>query len=206
MNQDARQVLLQTLLNSNAAPAVGSESHALPDASDVYQMLGQNSPKARLIAQYLAQRQAETAQDELEAGLDLDWEDADAGGREEGMSDAIRPMRQLVQDMYAELAELRERNDTLAAALGACYLCWGEDPHCEVCRGRGGPGASTPDRQLFATLVVPAARRLRRQGALEESRPFAREPLSRPAGYTERREETAQELQAPVSLREQANH
>jgi hypothetical protein len=61
-----------------------------------------------------------------------------------------------VRDLCAELEELRERNDVLAAALGACHLCWGEDPGCPACGGLGRPGAAPPDRQLFARLVAPA--------------------------------------------------
>jgi hypothetical protein len=63
--------------------------------------------------------------------------------------------------MYQELEILRARNDSLAEALGACHLCWGEDPACEVCAGRGGPGFVLPRRAQFSRLVVPAARRLK---------------------------------------------
>ena len=48
--------------------------------------------------------------------------------------------------------------DRLAAALGACPACWGEDPSCRWCRGRGAPGALAPDPEEFTTWVVPAVR------------------------------------------------
>jgi hypothetical protein len=60
--------------------------------------------------------------------------------------------------LLAEVEGLRLRCDSLASALGACALCWGVEAACRVCRGRGGPGFSTPDRELFNELVVPAVR------------------------------------------------
>ena len=54
---------------------------------------------------------------------------------------------------------LRAVVDTLAMALGACAACWGTDPACAVCGGRGRPGARSPDPMLFRELVLPAARR-----------------------------------------------
>ena len=64
-----------------------------------------------------------------------------------------------------ELEQLRHRNDQLAAALGACYLCWGEDPVCPICEGAGVPGASPPRPRYFAVYVLPVLNRLRRKPA-----------------------------------------
>jgi hypothetical protein len=60
----------------------------------------------------------------------------------------------------AEVQALRARNDVLAAALGACHLCWGEDFGCGSCRGRGSPGARRPEPVSFRRYVTPALRRL----------------------------------------------
>ena len=60
-----------------------------------------------------------------------------------------------------ELAALRQVNATLAAALGACPLCWGDD-ECDACEGGGRPGYVRPDPELFDELVVPAIARMRR--------------------------------------------
>ena len=43
----------------------------------------------------------------------------------------------------------------LAAALGACGVCWGDDPGCAACRGRGKPGMTRPDFELRARLLGP---------------------------------------------------
>jgi hypothetical protein len=75
-------------------------------------------------------------------------------GDEENAESSLEAMKQ-------ELADLREANDTVAAALGACPYCWGGDRNCEVCRGRGRSGYRRPDPALFNELVVPAIQRVR---------------------------------------------
>ena len=66
-----------------------------------------------------------------------------------------------VQDLLVELDGLRLVNDTTAAALGACPICWGGQGDCDECGGKGHAGSRAPDLQLFRELVVPAVRRLR---------------------------------------------
>jgi hypothetical protein len=61
----------------------------------------------------------------------------------------------------AEFDALRRRNDIFAAAVGACEMCWGDDPACPVCWGEGRPGWAAPNRGLFAEVAGPALRRLR---------------------------------------------
>ena len=58
-----------------------------------------------------------------------------------------------------ELEELRQRNEALAAALGACFVCWGTDIFCTHCGGEGRRGATAPDPRLFNQLVAPAVAR-----------------------------------------------
>jgi len=102
----------------------------------------------------------------VELLLDSDPADADdiaaAGAIEDDgtfdhdLDDDDRAMRGADDE---ELDALREMNDTLAAALGACPLCWGGEPAC-ACRGRGRAGARPPDPELFDELVMPAVRRV----------------------------------------------
>jgi hypothetical protein len=61
-----------------------------------------------------------------------------------------------VRPIERELDDLREVNDTLAAALGACPLCWGGQDDCPGCGGSGSPGSTLPDERLFDDLVGPA--------------------------------------------------
>jgi hypothetical protein len=93
---------------------------------------------------------------------------------------AVRRLRRHLQAVEAELDELRERNDCLAAALGACYECWGEDPDCDICGGDGRPGSSLPDRRLFKEIVDPAIRAVQ----AERQRRRARESDRRSKGGT----------------------
>jgi hypothetical protein len=67
-------------------------------------------------------------------------------------------LRSYVTDLVEEVTVLRETVDTLAAALGACAECWGEDPTCRWCRGRGLPGFAPPEPAAFDQLVAPAVR------------------------------------------------
>jgi hypothetical protein len=103
----------------------------------------------------------------------------------------------------AELAQLRTENgrlkelnrtllahsDFLAAAVGACPECWGEDAECRECGGQGGPGAYVPERICFEEIVRPvldrmrqrlAARRRRAQPAPERNARSERAPAPQP--------------------------
>lgn len=95
----------------------------------------------------------------------------------------MHELRANVSNVYAELEALRERNDTLAAALGACYLCFGTDPLCGVCRGRGMPGSRAPEPAAYREFVVPALRRAHaaKAKAQAEREPHRGPPISRPA-------------------------
>jgi len=80
---------------------------------------------------------------------------------EEASANAVNELREDVKSLSAELKALRERNDLLAATLGACCLCWGQDPECRFCRGRGRPGFTMPDEAHIGEFVLPAIQRLR---------------------------------------------
>jgi hypothetical protein len=72
--------------------------------------------------------------------------------------------RQLKRRLFAiqsELRRLREQNDRLAAALGACRDCWGANIDCASCGGKGQSGSSPPNRRLFREWIVPAVRAVR---------------------------------------------
>ena len=119
-------------------------------------------PTVRLLAEMWSRR-GEGAADEEEPPapppLAVEALDLDELGLP-GMPDAPA-LRRRVARLELELERLQEINDILAAALGACEFCWGDDPECEICHGRGGPGSRRPDRDLFERLVTPALRRLR---------------------------------------------
>jgi hypothetical protein len=152
---------------------------------DVIAQIGDADPRLSLVAKYLAhQRAAEKEEDEDRETLDVDSGDSGARRRRQDSPalsreriEAIKSLQRLARNMFAELEELRQRNDMLALALGACHLCWGEDFECEVCGGKGSPGSIQPDRLMFSTMIAPAVRRLRNTPA-ESSGTSARQRRS----------------------------
>lgn len=118
-------------------------------------------PRVRLIAQYMNQQPAPAESDEEveETPGPIATEPAPDPGRIERVRRARRKLHRLIDEL--ELAQTI--GDTLAAALGACYLCWGEDERCEECRGTGSPGSAPPDAQLYERFVVPAKLRFDRE-------------------------------------------
>jgi hypothetical protein len=130
-----------------------------PDVGAMMQALAQQNPTLAWFAQMLqAQRQASEAPVEP--------------GEEELLRDALtqaelraQKLERIVRRLAAELEDAHARLADLAAAFGACGLCWGDDAHCPSCRGRGKPGRFAPDQELRQRLFakpspVPAASRI----------------------------------------------
>jgi hypothetical protein len=156
MNDQLVQLLLQRFGGAEAVAAI----------PDLVSQLGAQDPRYATLAQLLAQRQASSSEqsDSLEVDGDeqgvIDAEPVvDALERQERRTSS-KKLRRMMTSLYREVEELRTRNDTLAAALGACYLCWGKDTQCPICRGRGQPGAFGPDPALFAMYIAPALKGL----------------------------------------------
>jgi hypothetical protein len=121
----------------------------------------QNDPRMALLMQLLQQRQSAPASEP-----EQDDEDAELAAQQAELArhERARHMRELshtVKKAYAELEVLRKRNDALAAALGACFLCFGADPVCAECGGRGSPGSRPPEPSAYREYVLPALRRVR---------------------------------------------
>lgn len=153
MNADLQAMLMQLLA---AKSGIDPETLADPGGST-----GAVDPRMSLLMNYLNQQQAQPAEPDDEPD-------------DESEIEVLPPERTAVrlQRLHAEIEYLRRRSDTLAAALGACYLCWGRDPACVQCLGAGRPGWNEPDERLFRRLVGPAIRR-RREGA-SHTRPSTR--------------------------------
>jgi hypothetical protein len=73
----------------------------------------------------------------------------------------IRQLTLEVEELQEELSESDRFEEEIANALGCCSFCWGEDPTCRACRGKGKPGTFEPDQALFEQYVVPILRRQR---------------------------------------------
>jgi hypothetical protein len=124
-----------------------------PSIADVLEQIDGVDPRVRGLLRYLALNERHEA------------DEADEPGPGPSPSAAPEPddvdVPDVLRRLTAELADLRARNDDLASALGACYLCWGEDTTCHHCDGRGAPGWRRPDREPFVRCVAPAVKRLR---------------------------------------------
>lgn len=82
-----------------------------------------------------------------------------ASASPEGEATGNSRMRKLLADLRntrGELDAALDQLDELAAALGACEACWGEDKRCPDCRGKGSAGYFEPDRALFDRYIMPA--------------------------------------------------
>lgn len=135
-------------------------------------------PRVRFIAQYMNQQPAPAEIDEaVEKAADPASEPAPDSGRIE----RARRVRRKLRCLIGELELAQTIGDTLAAALGACYLCWGEDDRCEQCRGAGHPGWALPDAELYERFVVPANHRFDRE--------FGRPPPANPSSSPVQRQD-----------------
>ncbi|MGL4964881.1 MAG: hypothetical protein ACRC67_26890 [Inquilinus sp.] len=100
--------------------------------------------------------------------IDDQSEDASAALREELMAEVREEQAAAVADLAATAKRLFEertacsqRLEDLAAALGACPVCFGDDLLCDTCHGAGRPGARAPGAAEFARYVMPAVERVR---------------------------------------------
>lgn len=121
---------------------------------------GANDPRLAVLTRLMSQRAGPTI---IENEDDEAAEEAKRRKAEIRRERAhrIRALRVLTKRMYAELEVLRERNDDFAAAIGACPVCFGDDPLCEECAGNGQPGSVAPDPDAYRQLVAPAVQRVR---------------------------------------------
>jgi len=134
----------------------GGDESASPEA--LLQMLTSqiDDPQASMMATLLMSGLGDD--EEVDDEIDTDFAEVDRllvfADDDQGPSSEVEQ----VDD--SELESLREVNDTLALALGACPDCWGGDNHCSECNGDGSPGYSMPEASLFNELILPAVRRI----------------------------------------------
>lgn len=127
------------------------------DLSDSIGKLAQSDPRLGQIAQFIAKRE-EQLQEELDRQELEEQQRQQEVQRLDGRRERADALRHHVEEMAAELDTLRATLDEVAGALGACPSCWGEQPGCRWCRGRGRAGFMPPDPESFDRLVMPAVR------------------------------------------------
>jgi hypothetical protein len=128
-----------------------------PSLQESIGRLAQSDPQLAPIAQLLVQREEQLARELERDGQESMVEQQEMELREARQRRAAA-LREHLDEISAEVDALRARLGDLAAALGACPVCFGDDRGCSVCRGRGGAGFMPPDPAGFDRLVMPALR------------------------------------------------
>lgn len=146
---DMNQLLLSLLLNKQGGQA------------NVEEMLGNDNDLDPMTRTLLSQALS-TSNSQEDDSDEPDPEESDRGARRHRAIQRLRArfkeMQQQIEEMQWQLEVMETHNDELAAALGACYLCWGQDPSCPECDGQGKPGSVVPDWSLFKQWVLPAVK------------------------------------------------
>jgi hypothetical protein len=150
---------------SPAAMAMMMQANANPRAvlSQVVAEMAVDDPQMAMVSQYLALQPPDESDEDTasepgaEPALEVKWMDD-----HEVMSlrEEMASIQNTLEDQMQLIQELTDRNQELAAALGACPACWGEDDRCPDCRGHARPGTRKPDRRCFEYYVSPLLRRL----------------------------------------------
>jgi hypothetical protein len=135
---------------SDADPLLSQDPTAL--AAQMMADLQRTNPQLAMLAQMM-QARAIVPQ---EASEDLSAEVAELANRLAEAETRIETMKRQARRLYDDHRCVTGRLADLAAALGACGMCWGEDDHCPTCRGRGRPGMVRPDLEIRARLLGPA--------------------------------------------------
>ena len=152
------EMLMQMLLSGNA-PGIGLDSTSL---NQMLAGLEQSDPRMAALIRHLQTRL--TAQSALSESTEAESGAADDSIEDDNAAliEMNRQLKEMADRMSSELDALRARNDMLAAALGACHLCWGDDRKCQYCQGAGRIGAYVIERPLFDEVIGPAVRQFTR--------------------------------------------
>lgn len=128
--------------------------------SKLFEQLGSDDPTMAMMLQMMqSQQQAAAGADEDPVAISKELEVR--------LSETEEELARVRADAKRLLAAHRisvERLSELSAALGACGLCWGEDPDCLGCRGRGHIGMIRPDTEIRARLLGPARQAMQAAG------------------------------------------
>jgi hypothetical protein len=109
-----------------------------------------------------------------------------AGDLEAALGERLAGHPELIRMLADRRAKTEERTDAGAGArhalryvaqvLGACS-CWGQNPACPRCQGRGAPGAfSSADPGTLLAWVEPALRRIGRRSVPNQAAAATTDP------------------------------
>jgi len=120
------------------------------DPAATMQELAAGDPRMAMLMQMMQAQRGEPAKN-----MALDDRDeliAELSGRLDAAEARLTKMTRIARQLHEAMRSASQRLSQLAAALGACGLCWGEDPGCLGCRGRGRPGMIRCDPDVRAEL------------------------------------------------------
>ena len=117
--------------------------------------LGAKNPKMKALLQAMQQQSPEEAAAEENTRSKLRQHNKKlmlALKREISKNKTMLQENKVLQDNTQFLEGI---NDELSAALGACPECWGTISHCDICNGKGRPGAFPVNRKAFIKYMMP---------------------------------------------------
>ena len=138
--------------------------------------LAGDDPRLAQLAQVLALQEQQERERRAAEELDASAEDAvgteglahlqeelsrlrEELGRVHGLEERLRhaaATQRRVDEIAQDRARLLGTVERVAAALGACPVCLGDDEDCALCHGRGAPGSLPPVPEDFRRVVLPA--------------------------------------------------
>lgn len=121
-----------------------------PDPAQLMHDLASGDPRMQILMQMLQSQQQPSNDDNVPDERDALI--AELSGRLDAAETRLTKMTGIARQLHEAGRIAARRLTDLAAALGACGLCWGEDPSCRGCRGRGRPGMVRPDQAMRAQL------------------------------------------------------
>jgi hypothetical protein len=124
---------------------------AIPDPAAMMQDLAASDPRMAMLMQLMQAQQGAPSNDAGEPD-ERDELIAELSERLDSSEARLTKMTRIARQLHEAGRTATLRLSRLAAALGACGLCWGEDPTCLGCRGRGKPGMIRPDMEMRAEL------------------------------------------------------
>lgn len=124
---------------------------APPDPAQMMQDMAASDPRMAMLMQMM-QAQRGPAVEDPDVPDERDELIAELSERLDAAEARLTKMTRIARQLHETSRAAMLRMSELAAALGACGLCWGEDSTCLGCRGRGRPGMIRPDPEMRAHL------------------------------------------------------
>jgi hypothetical protein len=150
------------------------------------QLEAQGDPRAQLLLRILdrQQHEREARERELEADVQAEPSAAPPEDAPPELIEDVRNVQEAVDALYEERDRLAARVAALAAAIGACRVCFGEDAMCERCLGHGVSGWRRPEPLAFRRYILPAYQRARAIERARAGRPLPRSDGPAPSART----------------------